>query len=207
MNWKNISLVLLLTISPVKADVFDLWEQGVRVDISEDAQELFDKHFQGKSLKFLDKRVKAEGSTLARFYDTHNPGFNGWVFVDHTDTKIEWFGFTTTPSPDFNTTDKGQLADVLTTGAGLAAGLVEANPIPVPLLLPSKLLINEVVKKQNFEDCFSNLAGLSVTGYAAAGWNLGMLAFGGPVAIIPAVALAYATFPDVSSRLWSCAEY
>lgn len=83
--------------------------------------------------------------------------------------------------------DRGQAADGLTTIIALEQGFSEANPVfdglNGPAILAVKIAVTQVVKLTPEPICQPGLLGLTVTGYGAALWNIGVMAGSGPAAI------------------------
>ena len=90
--------------------------------------------------------------------------------------------------------DRAQLADGATTWVALSSGFAEANPLlsslSGPVILAVKVGVTQVVKQTPNEVCEPGLLGLTVAGYGAALWNIGVMAGSGPAAIPVALALA-----------------
>lgn len=84
--------------------------------------------------------------------------------------------------------DRAQAADGLTTILALERGFSEGNPVFAglngPTILVAKLAVTQAVKFTPDPICQPGLLGLTVTGYGAALWNIGVMA-GSGVAAIP----------------------
>lgn len=89
---------------------------------------------------------------------------------------------------DFDQALGGQLADIGTTTAGFAAGLVEGNPIVAGMGLPiagvAKIIMSKYADTLPPQECYSMKTSLSTAGWGAAGFNTCMIAVG--VAVGPA---------------------
>jgi hypothetical protein len=89
--------------------------------------------------------------------------------------------------------DYAQLADSATTAVALSNGYVEANPLfgglSWPIIAVVKLGVTQVVKQTPIEICEPGLLGLTVGGYGAALWNIGVMAGSGPAALPVALGL------------------
>lgn len=89
--------------------------------------------------------------------------------------------------------DYAQSADVVTTAVGLSNGLSEANFIwgdaNWPVLAVVKLGVTQAVKLAPEPYCSSGLMGLTLAGYGAALWNIGVMLGSGPAAIPVAVGI------------------
>ena len=90
--------------------------------------------------------------------------------------------------------DYAQSADIATTAIALSQDdLNEVNPIwgdmNWPVMAVAKLGLVQIVKQTPEPYCTPGLMGLTVAGYGAALWNLGVMAGSGPAAIPVAVAL------------------
>jgi hypothetical protein len=87
--------------------------------------------------------------------------------------------------------DYAQSADVATTAIGLSNGLSEANTIwgdaSWPVMGVVKLGVTQLVKLTPQPYCTSGLMGLTLAGYGAALWNIGVMLGSGPAAIPVAV--------------------
>jgi hypothetical protein len=87
--------------------------------------------------------------------------------------------------------DYAQSADVITTAVGLSNGLSEANPIwgdaGWPVMAVVKLGVTQAVKLAPEPYCTPGLMGLTIAGYGAALWNIGVMLGSGPAAIPVAV--------------------
>jgi len=87
--------------------------------------------------------------------------------------------------------DYAQTADVVTTAVGLSNGLSEANSIwgdvNWPVMAVVKLGATQAVKLAPEPYCTSGLMGLTIAGYGAAFWNVGVMLGSGPLAIPVAV--------------------
>lgn len=90
--------------------------------------------------------------------------------------------------------DRAQIADGATTWVALSNGFAEANPLlsglSGPAILAVKVGVTQVVKQTPNEVCEPGLLGLTVAGYGAAAWNIGVMAGSGPAAIPVALGLA-----------------
>ena len=117
---------------------------------------------------------------------------------------------------DINNADAAQLADTATTGAGIAAGLQEANPIMAPLahggpiglvaMAGIKLGFNELGRYQEPETCREWLSISAAAGWGAATSNLVML-LAPPLAIValPIAIQSYRTTHE-NGALEACYE-
>ena len=83
--------------------------------------------------------------------------------------------------------DRAQSADGLTTIVALKNGFTEANPLfgsmNGPAIFAVKMAVTQAVKLTPEPICQPGLLGLTVTGYGAALWNIGVMAGSGPTAI------------------------
>lgn len=90
--------------------------------------------------------------------------------------------------------DYAQIADSSTTAIALSSGFAEANPIfggaSWPVITVVKLGATQVVKQMPPDICRPGLMGLTVGGYSAALWNIGVLAGSGLAAVPVALGLA-----------------
>jgi len=89
--------------------------------------------------------------------------------------------------------DRAQIADGATTWVALSNGFAEANPLlsglSGPAILAVKIGVTQAVKQTPNEVCEPGLMGLTVAGYGAALWNIGVMAGSGPAAIPVALGL------------------
>ena len=96
--------------------------------------------------------------------------------------------------------DRAQIADGATTWVALSNGFVEANPLlsglSGPAILAVKIGATQAVKQTPNEVCEPGLLGLTVAGYGAAVWNIGVMAGSGPAAIPVALGLALWQWDD-----------
>jgi len=83
--------------------------------------------------------------------------------------------------------DRAQGLDGVTTIIALENGFSEANPLfgsmNGPAIFAVKIAVTQVVKLTPEPICQPGLLGLTVTGYGAALWNIGVMAGSGPAAI------------------------
>lgn len=90
--------------------------------------------------------------------------------------------------------DYAQVSDSATTAVALSNGFSEANPIfggaSWPVIAAVKLGATQAVKQAPPDICRPGLLGLTVGGYSAALWNIGVMAGSGPAAVPVALALA-----------------
>lgn len=109
----------------------------------------------------------------------------------------------------------GQLADVATTAAGVAAGLTEANPIvgsvigsPVGWLafIGLKLGIANVANGAAVEDCIAAKQAAAGLGWGASAWNVGVMLANPVVGAVAAIAAGYFTY-DRPAALKACAAH
>jgi hypothetical protein len=89
----------------------------------------------------------------------------------------------------------GQAADIATTGAGLAMGFSEANPIANaagPIVLALKLSMSHYAETLPEQDCMALKDGLTTVGWGAAGWNACVMVGGATsgAGLIPCLATA-----------------
>lgn len=86
--------------------------------------------------------------------------------------------------------DRAQGLDGVTTIIALENGFTEANPLfgglNGPEIFAVKIAVTQVVKLTPEPICQPGLLGLTVTGYGAALWNVGVIAGSGP-AVIPLI--------------------
>lgn len=89
--------------------------------------------------------------------------------------------------------DRAQIADGATTWVALSNGFAEANPLlsglSGPAILAVKVGVTQAVKQTPTTICEPGLMGLTVAGYGAAAWNIGVMAGSGPAAIPVVVVL------------------
>ncbi len=85
------------------------------------------------------------------------------------------------------TADYAQMADVGTTAIALNSGFVEGNPVwggaGWPVIAAVKMGATQAIKLAPSEVCEPGLFGLTVAGFGAALWNIGVIAGCGPAAI------------------------
>ena len=84
--------------------------------------------------------------------------------------------------------DIGQLADSTTTAVALSReGFAEGNPLlsgmSWPWIAATKIVITQAVKLTPPVVCEPGLTGLALGGFAAALWNIGVMAGSGPAAL------------------------
>ena len=132
-----------------------------------------------------------------------------WIAADVNEQGKALFVTWTTQPPTKGLAKYGQAADAATTGAGLAAGLAEVNPLlgSTPILAAvalAKIAAVPALRRHSIGACYQNIAPLVTVGWAAAAWNLAAIAGMGPAGIIPAIGVAMAMHPDVPERFWSC---
>ncbi len=93
------------------------------------------------------------------------------------------------------TADYAQLADVGTTAIALNSGFVEGNPVwggaGWQVIAAVKIGATQAIKLTPQEVCEPGLFGLTVAGFGAALWNIGVMAGSGPAAI-PVAAMLWA---------------
>lgn len=86
--------------------------------------------------------------------------------------------------------DRAQGLDGVTTIIALENGFTEANPLfgglNGPAIFAVKMAVTQAVKLTPEPICQPGLLGLTVTGYGAALWNIGVMA-GSGVAVIPLI--------------------
>lgn len=109
------------------------------------------------------------------------------------------------------TADRAQVADLTTTAIALNMGFEEGNPFLNPVGMPGmvaiKLGVTQVVKFLPEPICTPGLFGLTVTGYGAAIWNVGVIMGSGPIALPLVVALTWWQWnPWLDSAANSCAD-
>lgn len=107
--------------------------------------------------------------------------------------------------------DRAQLADGVTTWVALSNGFAEANPLlsglSGPAILAVKVGVTQAVKQTPNEVCEPGLLGLTVAGYGAALWNIGVMAGSGPAAL-PLIVVGGGFFWDafVADAKATCAD-
>lgn len=83
--------------------------------------------------------------------------------------------------------DRAQGLDGVTTIIALENGFSEANPLfgsmNGPAIFAVKIAVTQAVKLTPEPICQPGLLGLTVTGYGAALWNIGVMAGSGPAAL------------------------
>jgi len=93
------------------------------------------------------------------------------------------------------TADYAQTSDSITTGIALSNGFAEANPIFAnagwPVIAIAKFGITQGVKQLPFQYCQPGLFGLTISGFGAALWNVGVLAGSGPASLPVIVGVFY----------------
>ncbi len=93
------------------------------------------------------------------------------------------------------TADYAQMADVGTTAIALNSGFVEGNPVwggaGWQVIAAVKIGATQAIKLTPQEVCEPGLFGLTVAGFGAALWNIGVMAGSGPAAI-PVAAMLWA---------------
>jgi len=108
----------------------------------------------------------------------------------------------------------GQAADVASTAIALAAGFTEANPLFAGATSPAGLLGMFALKvgyanhanDASMQECIDAKRWASIFGWAAAGWNLGLVA-AGPAGGLVAGGLAAWKTSDRSPAVRSCAMH
>lgn len=101
------------------------------------------------------------------------------------------------------TADFAQTADSATTAIALQSGFSEGNPIfhgaAWPIIAGVKLGVTQVAKTLPDPYCEAALFGLTVGGFGAAIWNIGVLA-GSCAAAIPVIAISTLVLWDTWSK-------
>lgn len=91
--------------------------------------------------------------------------------------------------------DWAQLSDSATTAVALSHGFVEANPLfgsaSWPVIAGVKIGVTQVVKLTPESICTPGLIGLTISGYGAALWNVGVMAGCGIAALPIAVVVGF----------------
>ena len=137
-------------------------------------------------IRFRDVRI--DGNRLAAWFDAQGTAAcTGIIEIEYRGER--WSKLThlcLNVGPDIDGATAGQAADAATTALALGSSLAEANPIAagiidtggVPLLAATKIGLGEAVESLPNEECRAWKDSLAVTGWGAAGWNLGLVAAG-----------------------------
>lgn len=93
------------------------------------------------------------------------------------------------------TADYAQISDIGTTAIALNSGFVEGNPVwggaSWPVIAAVKIGATQAIKLTPQEVCEPGLFGLTVAGFGAALWNIGVIAGCGPAAIPVIIGLTW----------------
>ena len=159
-------------------------------------------------LEVLEKHIHKNKATVRVDMGEENP-WSGWLFLDMSEDgkRFDWVIWSTEPRPQRAIWKYGQQADMGSTAAGLAAGLAEVNPLPVPVLAVGKLAATALAEDLSYEQCVQAMDIMPTVGWIATGWNLAMIAGLGPAAIVPAVVAGTLTRPTDTDRLWACSPH
>ncbi|MGB5833757.1 MAG: hypothetical protein WBG92_17430 [Thiohalocapsa sp.] len=132
----------------------------------------------------------------------------GWLAVKTDDfgKVVNWW-YTEKPPTHRPTALSGQAVDVASTGAALAGGLVEANPLLDAVGFPAASVLKlggaYVAEQQPMDTCYSLSQPLNAVGWSAGTWNLAALVGAGPAAIVPAVAAGFYAWKN-KDPFWRC---
>lgn len=88
------------------------------------------------------------------------------------------------------------------TAAGLAGGLAEVNPVPVPVLAVGKLAATALAEDLSYEQCVEAMHIMPTVGWIPTGGNLALIAGLGPAVVMGAL-----TRPTDTDRLWACSPH
>lgn len=108
--------------------------------------------------------------------------------------------------------DYGQLSDSATTAVALSReGFAEGNPLlsgmSWPWIAATKIAVTQAVKLTPPEICEPGLTGLTLGGFGAALWNIGVMAGSGPAAIPIILVGGWFLFdPAVDDAKKTCAD-
>ena len=142
---------------------------------------------RGREVQFHDVRVNGRKVT-AWVYVKGRVECGGPIDIEMTHSGyIRKFMFDCLADPDAikrkNAAVSGQMADITTTGIGLASGFAEANPllagIGFPATVALKLGVDAYAETLPEPDCHAVKNGLDATGWGFAGWNFCTMASGG----------------------------
>jgi SnoaL-like protein len=130
------------------------------------------------------------------------------------DEKVAAVDTTLVDEEAFDLAVAGQAADVASTAIALAAGFAEANPLFAGATSPAGLLGMLALKvgyanhanDASMQECIDAKRWASIFGWAAAGWNLGLLA-AGPAGGLVAGGIAAWTTSGRSPAVRSCAMH
>lgn len=165
----------------------------------------------GGVLELLEQRRAGDYALTRAYWVSPNPPYtqSSWLLIKLDGDKADGFLWTASaPRRGWNPgAPEGQAADVATTAIGLSQGLVEANPIVASAVGPiSALKVGGTWLAQQHgspETCFAVTKAGGPIGWAAAGWNAGILAGIGPAAIVPAVGIGV-LMARQSDPFWRC---
>ena len=151
---------------------------------------------------------------LARYTLTSTPkSYKGWMaFEKAFDGQIKGIAWTKAQPPKI---DKGlvpvagQIGDAGTTAAALSQGFVEANPLMAgaagPFIAGAKIIGVQWARGHSLDSCINVTRPAAITGWAATLLNAAVMAGQfTPLAIVPALGIAYAISPDANEAFWSC---
>lgn len=209
--------ILTAFVGVANASLADDWAKGYREGTSFKQYESYQWVYDSTRDRdfVLLRQTQDEGVIIAEYLASWTSmqtdarqSEHGYVVFYLVDGEI----YTEEHTPIHSTIDMamaGQVADIASTGAGLAAGLSEANPIGgspggLVALMAIKLASPWIADQMSFRYCVEAREGLSAFGWGAAAWNLGMIAAGPALAIVGAIVAATQT-GDRPGAIRACA--
>jgi hypothetical protein len=180
------------------------------------------KHYGGR-FKYINfsniKRVDNTVFSLAtltyppKYKHANRGAFRLFFVFEVKNGKIDFMTYSGPPTKKrWFVAESGQTADTISTGIGLAQGLVEANPIMgavintggIPALGAVKLGMTQLIKRYSLETCLGHTGGLSAVGWGAAALNMTAVLGGGLAAVPIGIAIGKLSAPKRRTVFWEC---
>lgn len=184
-NWRNNTSDREMTFEVIREVEVELEEEGVR-------------RVEGRVYAYFHEAARLNGEAQTAY---------GVMMIQHDGGRLlgsEWVLFKNGTPGRRSQAAVGQLADLATTGIGMGLGFGEANPLGI-LIMPVKLISYHYARSAPLLGCVEGMKSLARFGWGAAGFNIGVMAFGLPGAIVGALIGAVVSIDDEEAAM-ECAK-
>lgn len=162
---------------------------------------------QGGVLTIINSRTVAP-KTLAAIVQLEDKR-EVWLFIECRGSS-KWCHWDRRSTSIVGGAESGQGLDLATTAVAIEGmGFVEANPLGLGVIVPTKIGLTYGTHFMEYEDCMSWRAGLDSVGFGAGAANIATMLGGHPAAAL--AVLAATSFmrydPAAETAQFECAEY